>query len=107
MKIEAEFVQAEGTSNLDPIEVFWHNLGPGRGSVTITCFGSAWTAYFGGMGDARTIQAFFLQADTGYLVTKLGITPQLKQGKRYDAYLGRIIEAVKGFLRASIPQAAE
>ncbi len=106
MKIEAELVRTEGTSNLDPIEVFWHNMGPGRGSVTITCFGSAWTAYFGAMGDDRTIQQFFARADTGYLVTKLGITPQLKQGKRHDAYLGRIIEAVKDSLRG-IPQAAE
>ena len=79
---------------LDTIYVFWQNLGDGKGHVTITCFGSAWTAYFGGMGN-QTVQIFFARADIEYLVTKMGITPHLKANKRDHAYLARIILAVK------------
>lgn len=79
---------------LDPITVFWLDLAPCQGSVSITCYGSAWTAYFGGTG-GRTIREFFIDADTPYLVGKLGITPQLKNTKRDQIYLGRIVRAVK------------
>jgi hypothetical protein len=86
-----------GAEALDPIEVFWMDYGLGRGSVTITCYGSAWTSYFGGMGE-KTIQEFFAMADRYYLFTKLGITPQLKQGRAHQVYLIRIIDAVKASL---------
>lgn len=87
------------SNGLDRIHAFWMNVGPGQGYVTIICYGQAWTAYFGGMGD-RTIQQFFAMADTSYMVTKMGITPALKQSKKNDAYLGRIIDAVRKSVRA-------
>jgi hypothetical protein len=90
--IAEEVITANG---LDPIEVFWRNIDAGKGSVTITCYGCAWTAYFGATGE-RTIQEFFAAADTDYLVTKLGITPLLKGRKRDHVYLARIVEAIKG-----------
>lgn len=92
-----ELLQIKPAGALDPINVYWHNIEPGRGHVTITCFGSAWTCYFGRMG-GESIQTFFATADTGYLVTKLGYTPHLKSSKRDLAYLARIIEAVKAAL---------
>jgi hypothetical protein len=95
--IPVEAVEIVGAPNLDPIQVVWRNYAPCQGSVTITCWGCAWTAYFGGMG-AETIEEFFADADTPYLVTKLGITPLLKQSKKNAAYLGRIIDAIKQHL---------
>jgi hypothetical protein len=92
-----EVLDIPGTPSLDRIEVFWRNYEPGRGSVTITCYGSAWTAYFGAMGEF-TIQQFFSCAGTDYLVNKLGITPQLKQRKTDHDYLAKIIDAVKSAL---------
>lgn len=85
---------AEG-NGLDEIHVFWMDVATGKGYVTVICYGQAWTAYFGGMG-GMTIREFFAGCDTGYLVTKMGITPALKQSKKNDVYLGRIIDAVKG-----------
>lgn len=80
---------------LDPIHVFWLDVAPGAGYVTIICYGLAWTAYFGAM-DGRTIREFFADCDTGYLLSALGIRPMhLKNNKRNEAYLGRIIDAVK------------
>ena len=96
--INTQAREITGAPSLDPIQVFWRDAGESQGYVTITCYGSAWTAYFGGMcGD--TIEQFFARADTGYLVTKLGITPHLKATKRDHAYLARIIEAVKESLK--------
>jgi hypothetical protein len=85
---------------LDPIHVFWQNLMPGSGYCTICCYGSAWTVYFGGMA-GRTIQQFFADADVDYLVGKLGITPHLKNTKRDQIYLAKIIRTVKRSLQSA------
>ena len=84
---------------LDGITVYWHNYSPGKGMVTLVCWGCAWSCYFGGMS-GQTIQQFFRDADTSYLVPKLGITQWLKKGRQHDAYLGRLVDAVKNNLRA-------
>jgi hypothetical protein len=86
-------IPAEGS--LDAITVFWQDFGPSRGAVTIICWGSAWTCYFGGMS-GNSIKEFFAGANTSYLVKKLGITRWLKSSKAHEQYLGRIIDAVKG-----------
>jgi len=92
--VPADCWKITDAKGLDPIHVFWIDSGPGQGYVTIICYGEAWSAYFGGMGD-RTIKEFFAAADTGYMVSKMGITRSLKSGKKYDTYLGRVIEAVR------------
>ena len=91
-------VEISGLIGLDPITVFWLDLGAGQGSVTITCWGCAWTAWFGAMGENRTIRQFFADAPTDYLVTKLGITPLLRSRRADYAYLGRIVKAIKAAL---------
>jgi hypothetical protein len=97
-----ELLEIPEKDGLDAINVYWHNVGPGKGYVTITCWGSAWTSWFGGMGD-RTIQQFFAAGHVGYFVNKLGITQHLKQSKRNEAYLARIIVAVKEALKSVAP----
>ena len=79
---------------IDAIRVYWTDDAPGSGSVVVTCFGCAWTASWRAMGNC-TVREFFMRADTQYLVSKLGITPLLKQRKVDHAYLARIIEAIK------------
>ena len=88
--------------SLDPITVFWQNFGPGKGRVTIECYGSAWSCYFGAMRGC-TIQQFFGDCDRGYLFNKMGYTQWLKQTKSHEKYLKQIIEAVQQSLR-SVPE---
>ena len=95
--VEAVQITAEG---FDRIHVFWMNVRPGQGYVTIICYGCAWTAYFGGMS-GQTIEQFFAKADVPYLVNKMGCTPTLKQGQKQDAYLAKIIAAVQAHLGAA------
>lgn len=82
---------------LDPIHVFWVNSERGKGSITVICYGSAWTAYFGAMGES-TIQQFVADVGVDYLVVKMQ-SSTLKQGKRHEAYLSKVIMAVKQSLR--------
>lgn len=35
---------------LDPVTVVLQDLGPGCGRLMVECWGSAWSAYWGGMG---------------------------------------------------------
>jgi hypothetical protein len=85
-----------GAQGLNTIDVFWWDGSIGVGTVTITCFDRAWSAYFGAMG--KTIRQFFAEADTDYLTTKLGLTTLLKCRKRDLAYLAKIIDAIKAEL---------
>jgi hypothetical protein len=89
---------------LDRINVYWHNVRPSQGYVTITCWGCAWTSWFGAMGD-NTIETFFLHCGPDYLVNKLGITQWLKTTKQHEKYLERLIIAVQTALRAATPSA--
>jgi len=93
-----EVNEPEYLQGLDAIRVFFLNYEPGKGEIVITCYDSAWKAYFGGMyGD--TIQKFVNQAGADYLLPKLGITQWLKKSATHDKYLTRVIKAVKAKLR--------
>jgi hypothetical protein len=89
-----EVLEIEAAGPLDQIVVFWCNYGPGAGSVTITCWGAAWTAYFPGMG-GLTIQEFVKLCDGDYLVGKLASTFHLEQTKQECVYLNRIVARIQ------------
>lgn len=63
-------IKIEEIEGLDSINVFLEDLGPRRGKITIDCYGKAWSAYWGGMGD-RTISQFFCSCDEHYLAKNL------------------------------------
>lgn len=96
--LSVETERIEDADGLDPIHVFWMDVAFSAGYCTIICYGSAWTVFFGGM-NGDTIREFFRRADTEYLAGKMGNTPHLKGTKRDNAYLGRIIDAVKESIR--------
>lgn len=96
---ETMLIPAAGS--LDSITVFWENFSPNRGQVTLVCWGSAWTAYFGGMGEDTTIQQFFAQAGAEYLAGKLMSAQWQTHTKRHEAYLTRLIGAVKTHLEVN------
>lgn len=63
---------------LDPIHVYLEDIEPSKGRIVISCYGKAWSAYWGGMGDS-TIAQFFSStgANNQYLCENLSDTPQL------------------------------
>ena len=51
---------------LDPVTVFLEDYEPGKGKITIECYGQSWSAYWGGMsGD--DVATFFCRCDESYL----------------------------------------
>jgi hypothetical protein len=87
-------MEIPATQGLDPVTVFWRDFGPGKGQVTILCYGAAWTSYWNAMGK-ETIKQFFATCDEDYLFRNLGLGRHLKQSKAFQTYLLRIIRAVK------------
>ena len=59
---------------LDPVTVYLEDFSKGAGQITIVCYGKAWTAYWGGMGE-KTVSEFFCSCDKEYLIGNL--SPQL------------------------------
>ncbi|WP_314140394.1 hypothetical protein [Buttiauxella noackiae] len=70
MQIETMDVQAFTITDvecLDPVRVMIENYEPGKGRITITCFGKAWTgAWFAMSGD--TVQQFIKRVSNDYLI---------------------------------------
>lgn len=64
-----------GADRLDPVRVVIENIEPGRGLLTVTCFGKSWNAGWGSMGDC-TVQAFINRVSNDYLIGCMA--PQLR-----------------------------
>lgn len=59
---------------LDPVTVFLEDFEPGKGKITISCYGQSWSSYWGGMsGD--DVATFFCRCEPCYLIGNLA--PQL------------------------------
>ena len=70
MKIEKMDVLAFTISEverLDPVRVMIENYEPGKGRITITCFGKAWTGAWFAMG-GDTVQEFIKRVSNEYLI---------------------------------------
>ena len=93
-------MRAPGLGAIDPINVIIDNTGATSGHITITCYGRAWTAYWGSMG--TDLASFFCQCDPGYICDNMmrSMTPTLQRvRKNDDKYLVDIIVAVQAALR--------
>ncbi|EPX7615493.1 hypothetical protein QM091_15450 [Enterobacter roggenkampii] len=70
MKVEKSDVLAFTISDverLDPVRVMIENYEPGKGRITITCFGKAWTSAWFAMG-GDTVQEFIKRVSNEYLI---------------------------------------
>lgn len=86
---------------LDPITVFLENFEPGKGRVTIVCYGRAWTSFWGAISGKR-IEEFLLTCESDYIADNLdwGRTQIVKRLEKTDrTYLLRIINSVLAALR--------
>lgn len=70
MKIESSTVTKlliTGATSLDPITVFLEDFEPGKGKITVSCWGKSWTGSWGAMS-GRTVSTFFCDCDAGYII---------------------------------------
>ncbi|MDT7012693.1 hypothetical protein [Enterobacter cancerogenus] len=74
-KIDVLSLVLTDLERLDPIRVMIENYEPGKGRVTITCYGKAWTAAWFAMG-GDDVQTFIKRVSDDYLIGCLA--PQLR-----------------------------
>lgn len=60
-------IEITEVERLDPIRVMAENYVPGKGRITITCFGKAWTSFWPAMG-GDTVQQFLIRVSNDYLI---------------------------------------
>lgn len=73
MKIERQTItklRITDVAGLDPISVYVEDVRQNAGYLTLTCFGRAWTAYWGDTGTS-TVTEFILSVNVGYLANCL------------------------------------
>lgn len=99
MRIEPVTVEAftiYDAPTLDPVMVVIQDYHVGSGRLLVECFGIAWSAYWGAMGD-RGVRGFVCSCSADYVVNRLWPSHQKRTKKDY-AYLTRIVEAVQAAL---------
>lgn len=102
-RISVYAFEIRDVAGLDPVRVVLQDVAPGQGRIIIECYGEAWSAYWGAMGD-QCVAAFIAKADSDYLMrrlwpAKVSIRSE-KALEKAEAYLLRIVEAVKAALAA-------
>jgi hypothetical protein len=88
----------KGLMELDPVSAFIQDFEPGRGQLTLVCWGRAWSHFWGAMGNGSSLRDFLLKADTGYIVMKLMLPGDVmlkRAEKREERWLTQIVEALK------------
>lgn len=87
---EAKMPPGKGT--LDPINVILRDF-CGQGQIIVECYGSAWSHWFGAIGDSK-LREFIAGCDEYYLATKLTSTTTRATTKREESYVQHIARAV-------------
>lgn len=91
--------RAPGLGMLDPIRVMIDNIEPGKGRITIECYGKSWSSYWGAMGEKNTVEDFVQKCDVDYVVNCLsrGIQSEIFSAEVLDKHAKRtIIERRRG-----------
>lgn len=66
-KIDVLAFTVTGAERLDPVRVMIENYEPGKGRITITCYGKAWTGAWFAMG-GDSVQVFIKRVSNEYLI---------------------------------------
>lgn len=89
--------------NLDPIDVIMIDAAPGQGRLIVRCYGQAWTAWWGAMGD-QDVRRFIMTATADYVAARLLYGSEdlqrVKARKLQAEYVERIVRAIQEALRA-------
>lgn len=86
---------------VDPVTVILEDMAPGAGRVIVECYGSAWSGYWGAMGNMR-VREFFCDCGPDYLCSRMA--PQSGQGSRStQKWRQQVIEAAQAGLKQTAP----
>lgn len=87
-KSTIEVLTIQDVPRLDPVRVMIENTAPSQGRITIECYGQAWSAYWGAMGEGCDVSDFVRHAGVDYIVNCLerGIEPTRVTGDSVYAF---------------------
>lgn len=94
-------IRIPARNKLDPISVFVQDQAAGRGRIVVTCYGNAWQAFWGAMGD-RTVMQFVAQCDPDYVAGSMLQGRQTRIAKHERDYATRIAAEVIAEFRTLI-----
>ena len=97
--------RVDDVPELDPITVYVENYEPGRGRMVVTCYASAWTAFWGAMGVGSTLEEFVASCSPDYVADNMVWGTDAKKPARQ--YADKVAAAVVAFFRAQREAAQE
>lgn len=97
--IKAETFTIFNAPALDPVTVVLQDSG-GQGRLIVECFGSAWSGYWGAIGN-HTLKEFLIGCHPEYIAGKMEPLER-PLGKKEQRYLTRIVEAVHSALTHNV-----
>ncbi|CAM2804365.1 hypothetical protein [Vibrio diazotrophicus] len=81
--LETVTLTMSNVDGMDPITVHLENYAPGKGGITIECYGEVWSSKWPAMS-GRRIEQFFVDCDEHYLAGKLSsISSEVNDFERF------------------------
>ncbi|WP_314402367.1 hypothetical protein [Stenotrophomonas rhizophila] len=88
----------EDAPGLDPVTVYVENYEPGKGRMVVTCYASAWTAFWGAMGDDTTLEQFVASCSPEYVADNMVWGADTKKSTR--AHADKVAAAVVALFKS-------
>jgi len=88
----------EDAPGLDPVTVYVENYTPGKGRMVVTCYASAWTAFWGAMGDDTTLEQFVAGCSPEYVADNMVWGADTKKSTK--GYADKVAAAVVAFFKS-------
>jgi len=95
----------EDAPGLDPVTVYVENYAPGKGRMVVTCYASAWTAFWGAMGDDTTLEQFVASCSPEYVADNMVWGADTKKSTK--GYADKVAAAVVAFFKRQRDAAPE
>ncbi len=88
----------EDAPGLDPVTVYVENYEPGKGRMVVTCYASAWTAFWGAMGADTTLEQFVASCSPEYVADNMVWGADTKKSTK--GYADKVAAAVVAFFKS-------
>lgn len=88
----------ESAPGLDPITVYVENHASGQGRMVVTCYASAWTAFWGAMGADTTLEQFVASCNPEYVADNMVWGTDTRKSNR--KYADKVAAAVVAFFKS-------
>lgn len=79
---------------LDPVRAYIDDIEPGHGRLTVECWGSSWSTYFGGLPEGSDLSDFVISHDSHYIANRMMVSGESDYEVDSDAYIAKLRKEV-------------